>query len=122
MASLSLCRFCFMAYVRISETNSWLCSHTGQALSLDHIAFEKAETLEKAVKGCRATGIHPLDRNIFSDFLPAKMTHKDKEVPLTNDDHQFLAFETFSYTDCSTQFNCCRRSPKKHGTKSAKAL
>lgn len=91
----------FKAYYD-AAADSWITSRPGQTLSeydiaeLVKIAFEKAATVELAVQSFRSTGIHPFDRNIFTDadFLPAEVTEQnpDEAEPQDPDDRRVIIF------------------------------
>lgn len=64
------------------EVTTWLKAHPGRTVSIYQIAslfgqaYSKAATVEIALSGFKATGINPLNPNIFPDylFLPSSVT------------------------------------------------
>lgn len=84
--------------------DDWISSHPGQTVATYHVAglfktaFERAATLEKATKGFMATGIFPLNKNIFSDddFLPSEVTEQEEEnedIDLEDENNRFINFD-----------------------------
>jgi len=66
------------------EVRKWLQSHPGRVVTINQIgklygsAFMKAASIETAVNGFRKTGIYPLDRNVFPDWMyePSETTER----------------------------------------------
>lgn len=84
--------------------DNWISSHPGQTVTVYHVpglfkfAYERAATLEKATKSFKATGIFPLDKNIFSDddFLPSEVTDQEKQtegIDLEDENNRFINFD-----------------------------
>ncbi|KAJ8961308.1 hypothetical protein NQ314_005957 [Rhamnusium bicolor] len=84
-----------------SVADSWTTSNPGQVLSIYHVAglfgtaFTKTATVDIANEGFRATGIYPLNKNIFTDvdFLPAEVTEQDLDTDISDEDRVFVHFE-----------------------------
>jgi hypothetical protein len=57
------------------EVRKWLQSHPGRVVTINQIGkihgsvFMKPASIETAVNGFRKTGIYPLDRNVFPDWM-----------------------------------------------------
>lgn len=83
----------FKAYYDETADN-WTASHPGQTISVYNVAelvataFQRAATVETAVKAFRATGILPMDSNVFSDvdFMPSEVTEQDENVEYDRDE------------------------------------
>ena len=64
------------------EVKSWLCAHPDRVVTQYQVAglfgkaFLRAASMHTAVSGFQATGIWPVERNVFndSDFLAAETT------------------------------------------------
>ncbi|KAJ8949284.1 hypothetical protein NQ314_008272 [Rhamnusium bicolor] len=84
-----------------SVADSWTTSNPGQVLSIYHVAglfgtaFAKTATVDIANEGFRATGVYPLNKNIFTDvdFLPAEVTEQDLDTDISDEDRVFVHFE-----------------------------
>jgi hypothetical protein len=69
-----------------------MAHHPGQAITEYHVAslvngaYQKAATVATAVNGFRAAGIHPFDRDLFSeaDFAAAITTERAVENKVTD--------------------------------------
>ncbi|XP_033608734.1 uncharacterized protein LOC117282588 [Cryptotermes secundus] len=76
---------CFLGHLEEAyseEADRWLVNHPGTAIAQTNVAgifrsaYERVENMKIAVRALETTGIHPVNRNVFSDeeFAPSEVT------------------------------------------------
>lgn len=87
-----------------SECDNWMVTYK-KSIAIKHVsrifykAYTKAATISNAVKGFEVTGIHPFDKDIFTelDFLPSRVT----DIPVNAENAEAASGSSGSFEVCA---------------------